>query len=84
MAVRIREDGTIVCAASHPAQAGDTYIHDGLHYKLSVELRALVTEPMDPDPLNPGRGGHRDHGHWWWADGIPKDAVLEERHGGDE
>lgn len=79
MAVRIRQDGTILCAAAHPEQPGDTYLHDGLHYKLSVELGALVTEPMHADPVNPGRGGHEAHGCWWWQDEVPQDAVLEER-----
>ena len=62
MAVRIRENGRILCAAMHPEEPGDTYLHDGLHYKLSVELRALVTEPHER---------HRVHGEWWWRDGVP-------------
>ena len=47
MAVRIRESGLILCAAMHPAEPGDTYIDDGLHYTLSVESKVLVTEPME-------------------------------------
>lgn len=61
----------------HPAQPGDTYLDDGLHYKLSVEFRVLVTEPMEPDPTNPGRGGHAAHGEWWWRNDVPDDVVLE-------
>jgi hypothetical protein len=76
MAVRIRQDGTILCAAAHPARATDTYLDDGLHYKLAVELGALVTEPIEPDPSNPGRGGHAAHGEWWWRDDVPSDAVV--------
>lgn len=78
MAVRIRSSGEIVCAAAHQPETDDTYLHDGLHYRLSVELGALVTEPMDlPDGV--GRGGHRRHGQWWWANEVPSDAVIEER-----
>lgn len=61
MAARVRRNGRILCAATHPAEPGDTYLDDGIHYRLSVELEALVSEPMDPDPANPGRGGHRAH-----------------------
>jgi hypothetical protein len=77
MAVRIRPDGSILCAAMHPQQPGDTYLDDGLHYKLSVDLGLLVTEPMNADPANPGRGGHAVHGQWWWANEVPRDAVVE-------
>lgn len=77
MALRIREDGTILCAAMHPAQDGDTYLHDGISYKLTVDTRAIVTEPMTADPSNPGRGGHGTHGKWWWRDAVPDDVVLE-------
>ncbi len=78
MAVRVRADGTILCAAMHPARDDDrAYIDDGLHYKLGVELGALVTEPMHADAGNPGRGGHAAHGEWWWADEVPDDVVIE-------
>lgn len=78
MALRVRESGQILCAAMHPAEPGDTYLHDGLSYKLTVDLRAIVTEPMTADPANPGRGGHGHHGEWWWRDGVPADAVIEQ------
>lgn len=73
MAVRIRKDGQIVCAAKFPAEENDTYLHDGIHYKLSVELKALVTEEMES---NEGRGGHAKHGEWWWADEVPEDVII--------
>lgn len=41
MAVRIRADKTIICAAKSKAEVGDTYIDDGLHYLLGVELCVL-------------------------------------------
>jgi len=45
MAVRWRKGSTaMVCAAESKAKKGDTYIDDRLHYKLSEELRVLVTK----------------------------------------
>lgn len=64
MAVRVREDGTIVCAAMHQAQPGDTYLKDGLHYRLSAEYGVLVSEPM---------ARHQQDGLWWWFDEVPPD-----------
>lgn len=74
MAVRIRTGGQILCAAMHPKKRGDTYLHDGIHYLLSVELRVLVTEPMY---LAGGRGGHQAHGEWWWRNEIPDDVEID-------
>ena len=81
MSLRIRKDGRILCAAMHPEQAGDTYLHDGISYKLTVELRAIVTEPMDCEG---GRGGHRQHGEWWWMNEIPPDAFIEQNGEAEE
>lgn len=77
MAVRIRSDGTILCAAMHPEEPGDTYLDDGLHYRLSSELRVLVTEPM----LWGQRGGHARHGEWWWVNDIPADVSVDPFYG---
>lgn len=74
MALRIRKDGRILCAAMHPAKEGDTYLHDGISYKLTVLERVIVTEPMESDN---GRGGHGKHGQWWWAGNVPKDVWIE-------
>jgi hypothetical protein len=74
VAVRIRAHGDVVCAAIHPEQPGDTYLDDGLHYRLSVDLRVLVTEPMT---LAGGRGGHAAHGQWWWRNDVPADVVID-------
>lgn len=74
MALRIRKDGTILCAAMHPEKEGDTYLHDGISYKLTVEHRVIVTEPMDCEG---GRGGHRKHGQWWWKHQVPDDVEIE-------
>lgn len=55
MALRIREDGRVLCAALHPPKPGDTYLHDGISYMLTVETKALVTDDH-----------HMEHGEWWW------------------
>lgn len=70
MSLRIREDGRILCAAAHPAAAGDTYLDDRIHEHL-CRVGAIVTEAMDD---HGGRGGHAAHGEWWWRDQIPADA----------
>lgn len=75
MALRIRSNGQILCAGMYPAESGDTYLHDSISYKLTVELGSIVTEPMFSEV---GRGGHAKHGEWWWADEVPSDVVLEE------
>ena len=74
MALRIRNDGRILCAAQHPAEPGDLYLCDDLSYKLTVESGAIVTEPMFSSE---GRRGHAKHGEWWWANEVPPDVVLE-------
>lgn len=58
----------------HAAEPGDVYVDDGVSYKLSVELRILVTEPMDSSE---GRGGHAAHGEWWWRGHVPADVVVD-------
>jgi hypothetical protein len=74
LAVRIRESGQILCAAMHPAEPGDTYVDDVLHERLASGTGALVTEPMHCDG---GRGGHANHGEWWWRDQIPADVEAD-------
>ena len=73
MALRIRADGRILCAAMHDPLDGDTYLPDDISYKLTVELRSIVTEPM----ASGERGGHAKHGQWWWADEVPGDVTVE-------
>ncbi len=69
MAVRIRKDGRILCAAMHLAEPGDTYIDDGLHHILHCDYKLLVTESWD--------GGHSEHGEWWWAGNVPHGIVID-------
>lgn len=73
MAVRIRSNGRILCAAQHPACPGDAYLDDDVHYELSVERRVLVTEPMSL----PDGGGHAAHGEWWWKGQEPNAAHID-------
>jgi hypothetical protein len=75
MAVRIRKDGRILCAAMHHQEPGDVYLHDGIHGHLARAC-ILVTEPMDGPA---GRGGHAVHGEWWWRTDVPADVVPESR-----
>jgi len=78
VSVRIRRTGEILCAAMLPAEEGDCYIDDGVHYYLGVEKRLLVSEPMHL-PEGVGRGGHAAHGQWWWHNEVPDDVVIEPR-----
>lgn len=75
MALRIRKDGRILCAATHAQEKDDVYLNDDIHYSLSVELKQLVTEPMESIL---GRGGHIKHGEWWWRNQVPPDVVIDE------
>lgn len=63
MALRIRKNGRIFCAAMFGAEEGDTYLDDGIHYYLSVEKKVLVTEPHI---------FHKEHGEWWWKGNVPE------------
>lgn len=47
MALRIRKDGRILCAAMHPPEENDTYIDDRSHYRLSVIHKVIGSEPWD-------------------------------------
>lgn len=56
MALRIRKDGRILCAAMHKEEPEDTYIEDQLHYEMSVIYRVITTDEH-----------HEEHGEWWWS-----------------
>ena len=55
MAVRIREDGSIVCAAKSEPEEGDTYIDDSLHYRLAVLEKVLIPDKNESE-----------NGLWHW------------------
>lgn len=69
MALRIRKDGRILCAAMHKAEKGDTYIPDPLHYQMSAIHKVIGSEPMER---------HKDSGEWWWTGNIPKGIEVDE------
>ena len=68
MAVRIRKDGKVLCAAMHGEEDGDIYLDDEIHYHLSVIVKVLVTEPHDL---------HKFRGEWWWVNSIPEGVEIE-------
>jgi hypothetical protein len=53
----------------HPAEPGDTYLHDGLHYQLSVEEKVLATEPHEQ---------HQHRGEWWWKGNVPDGVIIDD------
>jgi hypothetical protein len=61
MSLRVRKDGTILCAAKHPPMGGDVYIDDGVHYLLAVLARVVIPED-DEDAT----------GRWRWVTESPK------------
>lgn len=69
MAVRIRSDGQIVCAAINPPLPGDFYMEDDLHYELSVVRKVLVTTENSHHIKNGGK--------WWWKGQEPDDVVID-------
>lgn len=60
MAVRIRKNGDIFCAANSEPEEGDCYLDDGVHYYLSVERKVLITDE-----------NHFTHWQWWWKGQMP-------------
>ena len=72
MALRIRKDGRIFCAALHAEKPGDTYIDDTLHYEMSAIHHVIVTEP-EPE--------HSKRGEWWWRENVPDGVKVEIREG---
>ena len=56
MAIRMRENGDLICAAMSEAQPSDTYIDDTLHYILSVEGKCIIADV-----------NHENNGLWHWV-----------------
>lgn len=67
MAVRVRKNGRIFCAAMNPEKEGDIYIDDRLHYYLSVEVGVLVTQEAEQHL--------KSNGEWWWINKLPNDKL---------
>ena len=72
MAIRIRKNGRIFCAALNEEEDGDCYINDDIHYRLSVLGRVLVTTEND---VHMSTGGE-----WWWRGQEPEDIILGENY----
>ena len=62
MAIRIREDGTLLCAAHTDKEVGDTYLDDYVHYYLSV-----LTDSIRPSKT------HDIDNLWFWN--ITEDSL---------
>lgn len=69
MALRIRKNGRILCAALNNEEKGDIYLNDGIHYYLSVELKILVTTIFDIHIIT--------NGEWWWKGKEPKFILID-------
>ena len=68
MALRIRKNGQILCAALSEPELGDTYIDDNLHYEMSQTHKVIVAEPMSK---------HKETGLWWWSGNVPVGVTIE-------
>jgi len=69
VALRIRKNGRVLCAAIHLKEPGDTYIDDTLHYEMSAKHKVLVTEEYEQ---------HQHRGEWWWSGNVPAGIVIAE------
>lgn len=57
MAIRWREDGTLVCAAMSEPMENDVYFDDHQHYHLSINGIIIADE------------AHEENGLWHWMRG---------------
>ena len=71
MALRIRSNGRIFCAAMTDPLPGDTYICDQLHYEMSVVHGVLVSERSED---------HKASAEWWWRNNVPEGFSVEVRN----
>lgn len=65
MAIRVRKDGTMICAAHSEPSDGDTYIDDALQYEMSVTPAVILAKPMPDHESDPRR---------FWARAAPHDV----------
>jgi hypothetical protein len=73
MALRIRKNGCIFCAALHGAENGDTYVPDNISEVLTGCTGEKPLIISDPEPI------HSTHGRWWWAN---QDCPFKENNNG--
>lgn len=72
MALRVRKDGRLLCAAMHPEEPGDTYLDDGIHEILggcAGRVPVIGSEPM---------ARHKKSGQWWWLGNVPDGVTLDD------
>ncbi len=69
MAVRIRKNGRILCAALNCKEDGDTYLDDNIHYILSVEYKILITTE--------NKHHMKNGGEWWWRGLQPNNIIID-------
>lgn len=67
MAIRVREDGTMWCAALTEPEPGDTYIDDTLHHLLHTVHRVIVAWPEPRHSREP---------QWWWIGSAPSEVLA--------
>lgn len=67
MAMRVRADGTMWCAAYTEPQEGDTYIDDALHHQMVAVHGVIVAYPMPR---------HEDEPQWFWRTTAPVDCDF--------
>ncbi len=70
MAVRIRKNGRVFCAALNEEEEGDIYLDDNIHYHLSVVEKVLLTTESDYHMKNKGE--------WWWKGKVPNDVKIDD------
>lgn len=61
MALRIRKNGDVLCAALHKEEEGDTYIPDDISEILTGCTGKEAVLITDDEPI------HSTHGRWWWS-----------------
>ena len=71
MAIRIRTNRRMFCAAHRPAELGDIYVDDAVHYHLSSVVRVLVSEGMEKHLINP---------EWWWRHDVPSCVEIADHY----
>ena len=68
MSIRWRNTGELVCGAKSEPMEGDSYIDDGLQYRLSLEVGMIRPDSNEAET-----------GLWHWT--YPLVAMRETEHG---
>lgn len=73
MAIRMRVNGELICAAMSTEEPDDIYIGDTLHYQLSVLSKAIIADVK-----------HEENGVWHWLHNDPCYEVRGVNHADPE